>query len=122
MSMFVAGMASVNGILTIVNPTGTSIGMTPEMLQIGPFHSYLVPAIILLIMIVGGNLAIIVNLLRKTEQFSYLLMIVGTFQTEFIIIQLLMFGMINWLHVIYLLYGIYQVGAGIRYFGLYYDN
>jgi hypothetical protein len=122
MSTFVAIMASINGILTIVNPNGTLIGMTPQMLQIGPFHTYLIPAIILLMMIVGGNIAIIVNLWQKYEATAYLLIIVGVFQTVFIIIQLIMFGMINWLHVIYLFYGIYQVIAGIKFFGQYYDG
>lgn len=120
MSTFVAMMASINGLATLVNPTGTSIGMTPQMLQIGPFHSYLVPAIVLLIMIVGGNVAIIVNLLRVTEQFSYVLMIVGIFQTTFILVQLMMFGLLNWLHIVYLLYGSWQIIVGMHYFGQYY--
>ena len=121
MSTFVAVMAGINGVLTIINPTGTSIGMTAQMLQIGPFHSYLVPAIVLLVMIVGGNVAIISNLLRATESFSYLLMIVGLFQTSFIIVQLIMFGLLNWLHVIYLLYGIWQIISGMYYFEQYYQ-
>ncbi|MBB5638398.1 hypothetical protein HDE68_004327 [Pedobacter cryoconitis] len=49
----------------IVSPTGTLIGMPPSILKNSPFHSFLIPGIILFALLGLGPLLVIPALLKK---------------------------------------------------------
>ncbi len=105
--LFVGIGAVFGGLGAILNPYGF-MGITTEMLRIGPFETFLIPGIFLFLVIGIGN--IIAGLLVQ-KHFKYQGFISGLFGTilvSWIIIQCYFLQDIGVLHVIYFLIGCIQ--------------
>jgi hypothetical protein len=92
--------ATVAGVLFIMDPSGHKMGMSVSYLKNSPFHSYLIPGIVLLI--VNGLLNFIEAFLffKKKPFASILIIIQGMLLCGWIVIQVIMVKDISPLHII----------------------
>lgn len=86
-----------SGLMMIIDPSGNSMGFTLELLKGTPFSSYLVPGIFLfaingVISLTGGILSF-----TRFRHAGLLAMGLGIFLIAWIIIQVSLIGLVNWL-------------------------
>lgn len=105
--------AIVAGILFIVSPDGTLLGMSPADLRFAPFDDFLVPGIVLLT--VNGCFNIIVALLAifRSKYHAFLISFQGLVLVGWIIVQVCMLRVINGLHLTLFTMGIILFLAGM---------
>lgn len=105
--LFVGIGAVFGGIGAILNPYGF-MGITTEVLKIGPFDTFIIPGIFLFLVIGLGN---IITGLLMSKDFKYQGYISGVFSTIlvlWIVIQCFILQSIAVLHVVFFLIGCVQ--------------
>jgi hypothetical protein len=97
--------ATVAGVLFIIDPSGSKMGLTLDYIADSPFRSYLIPGIILLI--INGLFNFITALLMiKNKSYSNILVILqGILLMGWIVIQVDMVKDISPLHIIMFIIG-----------------
>ncbi|AFG38185.1 methyltransferase [Spirochaeta africana] len=118
---FVGAGAVGGGLAAVVQPTGSLMGVTTEILQYGPFTDFLVPGIFLIVVLGAGNLYV-GALLRTigTHVFNRKALLFSLCFSGILILwilaQALVLGRANlhWLHGVYLLLGIAGSGLSSR--------
>jgi hypothetical protein len=102
---FVALTALSSGLILVIRPDGSSLGLDLSMLKETPFHSFLVPGL-LLIFIVGGIhlFAIFLSIVRHSQTYR-LTLIAGIVLMVWIVVQFLLVPSYTWLYGFYLIIG-----------------
>src|SRR5690606_30447405 len=98
--LFLIGInAVIAGVLFIMDPSGSKMGMSVDYLSPSPFQSYLIPGIELLVF--NGLLGIVsgVMSIKRVKNYSNLILLQGVILVGWILIQILMVRDINLLHV-----------------------
>ena len=90
----------------ISDPSGAALGMTTEELVHSPFHNFLIPGIVLLI--INGILPVIILILMLLRYTYYpqLILFQGVLLSAWIIIQVVMLRDLHIMHVIMITFGI----------------
>lgn len=100
------GLGAVGGGLgAVMDPTGRSMGMSTEVLQNGPFDSFLIPGLFLLVVLGIGNIVAAISAWRGFRYQAYVTGFFSLAMVLWIIIQVYMLWAINWLHVLYFIVG-----------------
>jgi len=109
---FLGITAIVGAVPLILYPQGDLMHMPLSMLQHSPFHSFLIPGIILLL--VNGILSFIVlnQTLRRRKGYGWWVASQGCVLSGWIIIQVIMIQGISWLHFLYLAVGLMLIASG----------
>lgn len=103
---FVAFSALSTGLILILKPDGNSMGLTVNMLKSTPFHSFLIPGLLLVFIIGGVNLlALLLNIFHHPKTYKVTLA-AGMIITGWIIAQFLLISSFSWLSGLYLVIGI----------------
>lgn len=105
---FVGVGALFGGMLAILDPYGTSYGMSTDALKKGPFTTFLVPGLFLLCVIGLGHLISFVFVKYKFKFHPYISGGAGFILMSWILIQCYMLQSINFLHVIFFLIGLFE--------------
>ena len=84
----------------IIHPDGSSIQLSPMWLEHTPFHSYLIPGIILFF--ANGMLSIFVfiTILLNRKTYPFGVMAQGVILTGWIVIQMLLVQTVYFLHIV----------------------
>lgn len=112
---FLSASAAFGGIVLVINPTGSLIGMPVSLLRFSPFHDFLIPGLILGIVFGIGSFATILALrfrpawligsalTRATgEHWTWsLALVIGLGQVIWIVTQMLMMRGVSVLHFLY---------------------
>jgi hypothetical protein len=103
---FVAFTALSSGLIMVLKPDGSSLGLNLQMLNGTPFHNFLLPGL-LLMFIIGGTqiLAILLSILRHPQTYKAALA-AGIILIAWIAFQLMMVHSYTWLYGLYLLIGV----------------
>ena len=109
---FLGGSAFVGAIPMIVDPAGRTIGMPLSLLDQTPFHSFLLPGIILLVCNGLLSLAITVPVLRNSRSSGSLVIFQGCVIFGWITVQVFMIRTLHWLHFLYWGVGIVLIVCG----------
>ncbi len=113
LQIFVALGAIPVGMMFVLNPAGNTIGMDPSMLSTGPFSTFLIPGLVLLLVNGVGSLVGAVATFRGHRYAPELAMGLGLFLVVWIAIQFLIVGF-SWLQVLYAIVGLLELGLGWR--------
>lgn len=104
--------ALVAGGLMIVDPSGSTLGLSPQYLETSPFETFLVPGIILFM--VNGVMNVIAGIVTIKEKiyYPYLIMFQGMLLSGWIVVQVRMVHDLNSLHIIMFLIGVFLFLCG----------
>ncbi len=107
--LIVALLAIPSGFLMLLNPNGSGLGLSLDILQESPFTNFIIPGLFLLTVngIAQGFAA-----LSSFRQFSYyrtLGFILGIILVLWIMVQIYFIGLIHFLQVIFFFIGIAEV-------------
>ena len=106
---FIAMTAVPSGLMLILEPDGSILQLPQMVLQSTPFHSFLIPGIILTLVVGGINsIALLLCLFNKQFQYRWA-MAGGTILVIWILAQLATISFFHWLQFIYLGIGILVV-------------
>lgn len=110
---FLALSAIAGSIPMIAHPAGSLQYVPPELLRHSPFHSYLIPGILLLT--ANGLLCLWVLwvTLRKSPRYAWWVGAQGCVLAGWLIIEMILLRMVHWLHGMYGAVALILIGAGL---------
>lgn len=100
--------ALYGGVLALSDPSGTSFGMPAEVLKKGPFSSFLIPGLFLLLVIGLGHLAAFIAARRRLRLHRFISGGAGCILMAWIVIQCYILQMVHYLHVIFFIAGLIE--------------
>lgn len=100
--LFVGINAIVAGMLFILEPSGSKMGMTTEYIRHSPFKSYLIPGLTLFLFVGCLSLYTAYSTWKVKSHHKKLILLQGLILGGWIIIQMLMVHDMNWLHILML--------------------
>ncbi len=105
--------AIIAGVIFIVDPAGTAMGLTVEYIRHSPFNSYLLPGIVLLLS--NGILPLFVTykIIKADKNQSIFILLQGAVLMGWILIQISMVREVNWLHIAMLTWALLLFFLGI---------
>jgi len=102
------------GISMLINPSGSDLGMTVEMLVNSPFPNFLIPGIFLLSINGIGSLFGALVTFKHHSFTSKIAIGLGIFLILWITVQVYWLGGIHWLHILYFILGIIELVLGLK--------
>ncbi|MCH4168111.1 MAG: hypothetical protein LKF42_02565 [Streptococcaceae bacterium] len=105
--------ALFGGALALSVGNHTIMGVSTRLLKNAPFTTFLIPALVLILIIGLGNFSATFLLLRNHHYAAFSLALLGIVQMGFILIQIIILLGANPLHLIFFLIGLYQFIIGI---------
>lgn len=120
--LFIGAGAIVCGLMFILSPDGSRLGMTVDLLEDSPFKDFFIPGITLLA--VNGVLSIIAALLLffHYRHAGFGVMILGTLMLIWIAAQVYWIGWQSWLQPAFLAVGVLELLIGFLLEAQYHDN
>lgn len=113
--------ALYGGLNLMLHPDGSSMKMSPDLLEHSPFQNYLIPGIILFVTNGLFSIFIVFAILLRFRSASRLVLVQGVILTGWIFIQILLIQMVIPLHWIMGSVGIALILLG-RYLAKYNQN
>lgn len=105
--------AIAGGLMLILDPTGKRMGMPLSFLQHSPFHSFLIPGIILLVSNGLLSLLIMVAAIRRSSRYGWWVAFQGCVLTGWISVEVAMMRLAAWPHYIYWGLGLVLIALGL---------
>jgi hypothetical protein len=109
---FIGIGAVAGGLPMILDPSGSKLGMSLEMLEHSPFATFLVPGIVLLVVNGIGSLIGATASFKKYRRAGEIAIALGLFLIAWIVIQVYWLASFHWLHGMYLSLGILEFILG----------
>ena len=111
--VFLSLSAMVGAILMLLLPTGEPLMMPQSLLRYSPFHSYLIPGIILLV--ANGILSLWVLWLtvQRHSGYGWWVAAQGCVLLGWLMVEVVMLRLVEWPHYLYGVVGVVLVVAGI---------
>jgi hypothetical protein len=110
--VFLAVSAIMGAVPLIKDPSGQSMGMPPGILQHTPFHSYLIPGIVLLVSQGLMGLAVLTITVFCKRGYGQWIGFQGCMLFGWITIQVILVRGVIWLHYVYWGLGLLLIGCG----------
>ena len=110
---FLGISAIVGAIPLILSPQGDLLHMPLSMLEHSPFHSFLIPGIILLLANGALSFVALYQLLKRRNGYSWWVAFQGCVISGWIVVEVIMFRAVAWLHVLYLAVGLILIASGL---------
>ncbi len=108
------GVGAVYGGLNLaIYPDGSSIHLDPALLAHTPFHSYLIPGIVLFLSNGILSLAVLVTIITKRSGYYRYIVLQGVVLLGWLIVQMLLIRKIDVLHYVMGVTGIALVVCGL---------
>jgi hypothetical protein len=114
LQIFIALGAIGGGWGLLTAPDGSNLGMPLSMLESTPFHDFLIPGWLLLVVVGLGSLAAGILTLRRQRLYPGAAVVMGCILMGWIIIQVALIRAVHWLHPTYLLLGALEAWLGWR--------
>ena len=111
------GIAS--GLMFIIAPDGSLMGISTEVLIDTPFNDYLIPGILLLILIGMGHIFTAILSFKKSTFSHYIDVAIGFAMAIWIIVQLAMIGYQSFLQPLILTLAVIEILIGLLVFWKY---
>lgn len=112
--VFVAVNAVIAGYLFIVDPSGSRLGMTPELLHDSPFRNFLIPGIVLFSANGILNMLAVSGMVFHWRNYAGLVSMQGMILITWIFVQVIIIQELNLLHYIFAGIGFLLFSLGIR--------
>ena len=113
LQVFIGLGALGGGFMLVIDPSGSSLGVPISLLEGSPFSDFLIPGIFLLAVNgVGSMIGAGVSFTRRRYA-QEIAIILGAILVAWIVIQVIIIRSIGWLHVLYFILGIVELGIGL---------
>jgi uncharacterized membrane protein len=111
--VFLGVTAIVGAVPLILNPQGDRLHMPLSLLEHSPFHSFLIPGIILLL--ANGVLSFVAlyQLVRRRNGYGWCVGFQGCAISGWIVVEVIIFRSVSWLHFLYLAVGLILNASGL---------
>ncbi len=110
---FLGVSACVGAVPLILYPYGDMLHMPVSMLAHSPFHTFLIPGIILLVANGGLSLLVLIMAVRRMHGYGWWTAFQGCVIAGWIVIQVIMLRGLSWLHFLYLGVGLVLIASGL---------
>lgn len=111
----VAGVSALFGGVGLVSrPDGSLLGMPLSLLRHSPFHDFLVPGLLLLVVIGLGNAWAAFLQVVRSDFAGLASFASGSALVVWIVVEVMMLRSFHWLHATYLVLGVWIVAESIR--------
>lgn len=105
--------AVAGGWMLIADPTGKRLSMPMSLLDHSPFHSFLIPGIILLVANGVLSLAIMLAAIRRSAGYGWWVAFQGCVLTGWIKVEVIMMRLVAWPHYVYWGIGLVLIATGL---------
>jgi len=110
---FIGLGALAGGFMLVKDPSGGALGLPTSLLEGSPFQDYLIPGIFLLVVnglgsMIGAGLSFA---RRRSAQETA--MALGAILVGWIVIQVVIISSFHWLHLLYFILGVLELGMGL---------
>ena len=107
------GIGAVGGgLMLVIDPTGSKLGVPLSLLDGSPFPDFLIPGIFLFIVNGLGNLMGAGFSFKRKSYTQEIAIVFGVILVLWIIIQVAIIRSIGWLHILYFILGLVELGLG----------
>lgn len=112
--LLINGFSAIYGGLSLVlDPSGSSLGMSTDLLKTSPFENFLIPGLFLFNMIGQFSLLIAALLLFNARYSALLVTLEGSILLVWLVIQIIMIQTFSWMQVIMGIIGFTLVLLGL---------
>ena len=112
LQLFIGLGAVGGGLVLILDPSGSNLGITLEELKRTPFSTFLVPGIVLLVVNGLGSLVGAAASFMRHRYAGEIAMALGIFLVAWIMLQVYWFSGFHWLHALYFGSGLLEFFLG----------
>ena len=119
LQVFIGLGAIGGGFMLVEDPSGNDLGVPISLLEGSPFTDFLIPGIFLLVVNgVGSMMGAFLSFTRRRYA-PETAMLLGAILVLWIVIQVIIIKSVGWLHGLYFILGIAELGIGFSLAGLF---
>jgi len=108
------GLGAVGGgIMLVIDPSGSALGVPLSFLERSPFSDYLIPGIFLLVVNGVGSLIGAGFSFSRKRYAQEIAIVLGVIMVAWIVIQVINIRSFSWMHVLYFILGAIELGLGL---------
>ena len=108
------GLGAIGGgLLLVVDPSGSTLGVPSSLLEGSIFPNFLIPGIFLMVVNGFGSVIGAALSFTKSQYTQGIAILLGVIMVLWIVIQVIIIRSIGWLHGIYFFLGIIELWLGI---------
>lgn len=111
--VFVALSGLVGGVPLIARPDGSVISLPLSLLQYSPFHSYLIPGVILFVAVGLLGSAALWIALRRRANYAWWIVLEGCVLLGWIVVEMIMLRLVMWAQIVYALVALLLIVTGM---------
>ena len=101
------------GFMLVRDPSGSALGLPLSLLEGSPFPDFLIPGMFLLAVNgVGSMIGAGLSFTRKRYA-QEIAIVLGSILVAWIVIQVVIISSFHWLHVLYFILGVVELGIGL---------
>ena len=101
------------GLMLVIDPSGSALELPMSLLEGSPFPDFLIPGMFLLAVNgIGSMIGAGLSFTRKRYA-SEIAIILGAILVAWIVIQVAIISSFHWLHVLYFILGVVELGIGL---------
>ncbi len=98
----------------IMDPSGQLLRLPQSLLEHSPFHTFLIPGIILLAANGAMSLAILVTVVLRTSGYGWWVTFQGCVLAGWITVEVIMIRQVMWAHYLYWGFALILIGTGLK--------
>ena len=101
------------GFMLVIDPSGSALGLPMSFLEGSPFPDFLIPGMFLLAVngigsMIGAGLSF-----TRRRYAQEIAIVLGAILVAWIVIQVVIISSFHWLHVLYFILGVVELGIGL---------
>ncbi len=101
------------GFMLVIDPSGSALGVPLSFLEGSPFTDFLIPGIFLLVVNGIGSLIGAGFSFTRRRYSQEIAIVLGAILVAWIVIQVIIIRSFSWIHVLYLILGVVELGLGL---------
>jgi len=110
---FIGVGALAGGFMLVKDPSGGALDLPLNFLEGSPFKDYLIPGLFLLTVNgIGSMIGAVLSFTRR-QYAQETAIVLGAILVSWIVIQLIIISSFHWLHVLYSILGVVELGIGL---------
>ena len=110
---FIGLGAMGGGFMLVIDPSGSALGVPLNLLEGSPFSDFLIPGIFLLAVNGVGSMIGAGFSFTRRQYAQEIAMVLGAILVAWIVIQVIIIRSFSWLHVLYFILGVVELGIGL---------
>lgn len=101
------------GFMLVRDPSGSALELPMSLLEGSPFPDFLIPGMFLLVVNGVGNMIGAGLSFTRRRNSQEIAIVLGVILVAWIVIQIVIISSFHWLHVLYFILGVVELGIGL---------